>query len=106
MHTNSTPNQLGPINAARLAHYEKSPPPFLSFRQAAELVGVSVRTFRSMLAEPWMPVPIQCTDRVKKIYREELIEAIASRAPRRATRGTEPAQLAAARSVSKAGVPV
>lgn len=47
-----------------------------------------------------MPVPIQYTDRVKKICREELIEAIASRAPRRGI-GAEPAQLAQARRSSQ-----
>lgn len=103
MHTTSTYHQPGPINAVRLAHYEKSPPPFLSFRQAAELIGISVRTLRSMMAEPWMPVPVEVSPRVQKIVRDELLAAIATRAPRRIAR-SEPQQLAAARSGSKAGV--
>ena len=52
MYTNSTPRQPEPIHAWHRAVHEKALPPFLSFRQAAALIGVSVRTFRTMLAEP------------------------------------------------------
>ena len=104
MHANESPHQPGPINAGRLAALEKrsAPPPLLSFKQAAELIGVSVRTFRTMMEEPWMPAPVELAPRVQKIVRDELLVAIASRAPRRSTRGVEPAQLAAARKLATA----
>ena len=79
-------------------------PPLLSFKQAAELIGVSIRTLRTLLTEDWAPVPVELSPRVKKIVRDELLVAIANGAPRRTGRGLEPAQLAAARLASKVGV--
>jgi predicted DNA-binding transcriptional regulator AlpA len=81
-------------------------PPLLSRKQlAAGVLGVSERSTYQVTTEDWFPSPIQLGERILRWRLEEVLAALACRAPRRAA-CSEPQQLAAARSVSKAGVPV
>lgn len=68
----------------------------LNFREAAALLGVSVRTFHLLRAESWFPPPLALGPRLLRWRRAELLEALAEKAPRQAARA-EPAQLANAR---------
>lgn len=71
----------------------------LNFRQGAELLGISIRSFHQLRAEPWFPAPLELGPRLLRWRRSELLEALASRAPRQ-TQRAEPAQLATARESS------
>ena len=87
------------INPARLATVEKKgrqEPALLNERQSAELLGVGVRKFHELRGEPWMPLAVELGPRALRWRRDELLEAIATRAPRRTIRA-EPEHLAARR---------
>ena len=87
------------VNPARPAAIEKKArqqPALLNERQAAELLGVSVRKFHELRSESWMPLAIELGPRALRWRRDELLEAIATRAPRRTIRA-EPEHLAARR---------
>lgn len=93
--------ERGPINAAVLAHYEKTGQvEALNKKQAAALLGVSLRSFEHIRSEGWLPAPIILSQRVLRWIRSEILAALAERAPR-AHGVAEPAALAAARAVSK-----
>ncbi|OYV00533.1 MAG: hypothetical protein CFE45_08735 [Burkholderiales bacterium PBB5] len=79
----------------------------LTDEQAARYVlGVSPRTFSTLLTAAWMPQPISLGPRLRRWHRGELEAAIAN-APRQAKPGSEPAQLARARidRMKRTGVP-
>jgi predicted DNA-binding transcriptional regulator AlpA len=68
----------------------------LNFREAAALLGISVRSFHLLRAEAWFPAPLELGPRLLRWRRAELIEALAEKAPRQVVRA-EPHQLAGAR---------
>jgi predicted DNA-binding transcriptional regulator AlpA len=72
-------------------------PPILSKKQAADLLGISLRSFEATRAQPWFPKAIAISDRVRRWSRDELLAAVVERAPR-AEDVSEPASLAAARA--------
>lgn len=74
----------------------------LNFRQGATLLGISIRSFHQLRAEPWFPAPLELGPRLLRWRRAELLEALATRAPRQ-TQRTEPAQLAGSRSTDANG---
>lgn len=80
----------------------------LNFKQAAALLGVSVRTFHALRAEAWFPAALELGPRLLRWRRSELLEALTDKAPRQVAR-PEPQQLANARGVTPAspadGVP-
>lgn len=71
----------------------------LNFKQAAALLGVSVRTFHALRAETWFPAPLELGPRLLRWRRAELLEALSAKAPRQVARA-EPQQLANARVVT------
>lgn len=72
-------------------------PELLTDEQARTCVlNVGERTMADLIGEPWMPTPIMLGPRLRRWPRDELLAAIAQRAPR-ASKGAEPAQLARAR---------
>ncbi len=86
------------INPARLAAWErKGQPALLNERQAAELLSVGVRKFHELRSAPWFPLAIELGPRALRWRRDELLDALANVAPRRAIR-PEPAHLAAKRA--------
>lgn len=78
-------------------------PVLLNARQAAELIGISERTFHNLRAEPWMPRAIEMRPGMPRWHRMELEAALRERAPRQTDQPAEPAQLRAARQVSSQG---
>ena len=86
----------GPINL----------PPLLNRKQlATNVLGVCERSSHIVTAEDWFPDPIQLGGgRILRWHLQEVLAALADRAPRRTAR-SEPQQLVAARSATKAGVP-
>lgn len=65
----------------------------LNFAELQAKLNVSERTARKIVAEPWMPDPIELGPRALRWVESEVDEAIAARAPRRAEPDQEPAQL-------------
>jgi predicted DNA-binding transcriptional regulator AlpA len=57
-------------------------PPVLNEAQTAALLGVSPRTLLKLRGEPWFPLPLQLGPRATRWLRDELLEALATRAPR------------------------
>ena len=57
-------------------------PPLLNESQTAALLGVSPRTLLKLRGEPWFPSPLQLGPRATRWLRDELLEALATRAPR------------------------
>lgn len=68
----------------------------LNFRQGAALMGISIRSFHQLRAEPWFPAPLELGPRLLRWRRAELMEALEKRAPRQTLRA-EPVQLASVR---------
>jgi predicted DNA-binding transcriptional regulator AlpA len=54
----------------------------LNEAQTAAFLGVSSRTLLTLRREPWFPAPLRLGPRATRWLRSELIEAVASRAPR------------------------
>ncbi len=72
-------------------------PPLLNRRQlAAKVLGVSERSSHEITSQPFFPRAIELGPRILRWNLQEVLAALADRAPRRTTRD-EPAQLAAAR---------
>jgi predicted DNA-binding transcriptional regulator AlpA len=71
----------------------------LNFREAAALMGISVRSFHALRAEPWLPAPIVLSARLLRWRKQELLDALAAKAPRQTSRN-EPRQLASARGAA------
>lgn len=67
-------------------------PALLSDDQAAAYLGISVRRFHELRAEPWLPKPITLGPRLLRWSRVELDQAVASM-PRKTEAAAEPAQL-------------
>lgn len=67
-------------------------PVLLSDDQAAACLGVSVRKFHELRAQPWMPRPVVLGPRLLRWPRAELEQAVAGM-PRQETAASEPAQL-------------
>lgn len=105
----SEPNAA--INPARLAALEKKPataPALLNEGQVAELLGVSRRTVANLRSEAWFPPAIELGPRALRWHRDELLAAVAARAPR-TMKKQEPQQLVEARAerrVYRAGAQV
>jgi len=78
-------------------------PFLLSAQQAAELLGVSLRTYRDLIKQPDFPAPRSLGPRSNRWVRTEL-EAYAAALP--SVRHGEPPQLSAARLAKAAGRPV
>ena len=57
-------------------------PPVLNEAQTAALLGVSPRTLLKLRSEAWFPAPLQLGPRATRWLREEILEALATRAPR------------------------
>ncbi len=57
-------------------------PELLTDTEAAALLGMPVRKFHNLRHEEWMPAAIQLSQRALRWSRSELLEAIATRAPR------------------------
>lgn len=77
----------------------KSEIELLNFREAAALLGVSVRSFHALRAESWFPPPLELGPRLLRWRRAELVQALAEKAPRQLFRA-EPEQLASARGTT------
>lgn len=75
------------------AHSAPKPRRLLNFAELQAKLNVSERTARKLIAEPWMPDPIELGPRALRWVDAEVDEAIAARAPRRAEPAAEPAQL-------------
>lgn len=76
--------------------------------QVAELLGVSRRTVHSLREQDWFPAAIELGPRALRWHRDELLLAVAARAPR-VTKLQEPQQLAEARAerrVFRSGKPL
>jgi predicted DNA-binding transcriptional regulator AlpA len=67
-------------------------PLFLNERQAAALLGVSTGKFHKLRREPWFPSAIELGPRALRWHREELEEAMRTKAPQRRVLN-EPAHL-------------
>lgn len=67
-------------------------PALLTDEQSAACLGISVRKFHDLRAEPWMPLPVVLGPRLLRWPRAEL-EAAIQNAPRQAQPASEPAQL-------------
>lgn len=72
-------------------------PALLSERQVAELLGLSVRSVKTLRYMAWFPEPLQLGERSLRWPRDELLAALAANAPR-VRRHQEPKQLADARA--------
>jgi len=70
-------------------------PAYLSDRQAAAYLGVSLRRLTELSKEPWFPCPVMLGPRLTRHVRSEL-DAAATRMPRKEA-SQEPAELARAR---------
>lgn len=68
------------------------PPALLTDVQARQLLNVGETTFLELIDEPWMPQPIQLGPRLRRWPRDELLQAVTTRAPR-SGKSAEPAQL-------------
>lgn len=77
----------------------KSEVELLNFREAAALLGVSVRSFHMLRAESWFPTPLELGPRLLRWRRAELVQALAEKAPRQVSRA-EPPHLANAREAT------
>jgi predicted DNA-binding transcriptional regulator AlpA len=77
-----------------------SAPALLNEGQVAELLGVSRRTVHSLRDQDWFPPAIELGPRALRWPRDELLAALAARAPR-VTKQEEPKQLAGARTESR-----
>lgn len=74
-------------------HSAPKPRRLLNFAELQAKLNVSERTARKLIAEPWMPDPIELGPRALRWVDSEVDEALAARAPRRAEPAAEPAQL-------------
>lgn len=73
----------------------------LTDEQARALVNVGARSWATLVATAdWLPVPIILGPRLRRWNREELLEALSTRAPRAAP-GPEPEQLRLAREARR-----
>ena len=70
-----------------------APRRLMAFAKLPAKLGVSERTARKIIAEPWFPKAIVLAPRVLRFVESEIDEALASRAPRRAEPAAEPEQL-------------
>lgn len=82
-------------------------PVLLTDDQAAACLGVSVRKFHELRAEPWMVKPVMLGPRLLRWPRAELEQAIAAM-PRQAQPQGEPARLRRGKidAMKRRGVPV
>lgn len=85
-----------PVSATRSAA-EPVRRTFLSLRGVGQKFGVSDRTAHKIVAEGWFPAPLELAPRVRRWVEQEIEEALAARAPRRAPQA-EPQQLAKSRA--------
>lgn len=85
------------VSAAEFAPSASPPPVLLTEREAAAVLGVGPRKFHALRSEPWMPAAIELGPRCLRWNRDELIQAVAARAPRR-TLQAEPAHFQQARA--------
>lgn len=65
----------------------------LNFAELQAKLNVSERTARKLIAEAWMPDPIELGPRALRWVDAEVDEALAARAPRRPEPAEEPDQL-------------
>jgi predicted DNA-binding transcriptional regulator AlpA len=72
-------------------------PALLNEGQVADLLGVSRRQVHNLRSQEWFPSAIELGPRALRWYRDELLAAVAARAPR-VTKKEEPQQLAEARA--------
>lgn len=72
-------------------------PALLNEGQVADLLGVSRRKVHSLREQDWFPPAIEFGPRALRWHRDELLAAIAARAPR-VTKREEPSQLVEARA--------
>lgn len=71
------------------------PPAILNEAQTAAFLGVSSRKLLELRHESWFPAPLLLGPRATRWLRDELIEALAKKAPRGGVQH-QPEQLAAA----------
>lgn len=71
-------------------------PVYISARDVAAVLGVSLRRVQQLRQEPWFPQAVMLGPRQLRWNRDELIAAVAKRAPR-VQRFDEPDQLRASR---------
>jgi predicted DNA-binding transcriptional regulator AlpA len=93
---NQTPSTDAASKPVR-AQLSATPPELLTEREAAAVLGVGVRKFHQLRAEPWLPQAIELGPRALRWSRTELLQALATRAPRRAVQ-VEPEHFKAARA--------
>lgn len=86
----ATPAAMPPQSPAQSP---TKPRRLLNFAELQAKLNVSERTARKLIAEPWMPDPIELGPRALRWVDAEVDEALAARAPRRAEPAAEPAQL-------------
>lgn len=94
-----TNDSKAPARAARPASTTRTATATVSLQQIAdEILGLGQRTTRNITDEDWFPKAVTptSTSRVRRWLRAEILEALATRAPR-AAKAPEPAALAAAR---------
>lgn len=84
-----------------------APRRLLNFNDLRAKLNVSERTARKIVAEPWMPDPIELGPRALCWVESELDAALASRAPRRPEPDQEPAHLLRGKveKLKRAGMP-
>lgn len=79
---NQTSNTGAPSSTAA-TRLSTTPPELLTEREAAALLGVGERKFHQLRTESWLPAAIELGPRALRWSRSELLEALATRAPRR-----------------------
>lgn len=83
---------------------EKKPLPLLlNAKQAAEVLGVSERTFHKFRKHPWMPAAVVLGPTAIRWVRTEIEAAIVAFLPRQDKNATQPPQLVAGKNKKVAG---
>lgn len=82
-----------PMAAVFTSNSAAAPRILLNFAKLRVKLDVSERTARKIIAEPWMPDPVELGPRALRWVESEVDEALALRAPRRPDPHPEPAQL-------------
>jgi predicted DNA-binding transcriptional regulator AlpA len=94
-------HEAAATNSAPIENREKkptsgTPPVLLNLSQVADLLGVSTRQVHILRDQDWFPASIELGPRALRWHRDELLAAVAARAPR-VTKREEPQRLAEAR---------
>ena len=84
---------IGATSAQSAISSAAKPRRLLNFAELQAKLNVSERTARKIVAEEWMPDPIELGPRALRWVESEVDEALAQRAPRRPEPKPEPDQL-------------